>query len=149
MNIVQERNQIKSGVLSWINSREIWSFYLKSSFYLISNMGKVKNILTNKILKTQKNSNGYEIVTIRLSNGQRSSKLVHRLVAETFLSINNKELFEVNHMNGNKNDNSLENLEWMTRQENLQHARDNKLFKGLNGKLNGRYKHGKRCKEQI
>lgn len=149
MTEIQERNQIKSGVLSWINSREVWSFYLRSTNYLISNTGKVKNFLTGKILKPHETEDGYYQVSFKLSNGKRKSHLVHRLGAETFLFIKNKDFYEVNHINGNKTNNSIENLEWMTRQENLQHARDNNLFKKQNGQLNGRYKHGKRCKEQI
>ena len=62
---------------------------------------------------------GYHHVT--LSNGKTKTRLIHRLVAEAFIP-NPLGLAQVNHKNGNKNDNRVENLEWMTLQENMTHA---------------------------
>lgn len=53
--------------------------------------------------------------------------LVHRLVLSTFSPINDMEQFDVNHINGDKLDNRLENLEWCTRSENIQHSYKNGL----------------------
>lgn len=63
---------------------------------------------------------GYFIVTL-CSNGKRKNKRVHRLLAEAFLpNPENKEL--INHIDGNKKNNKLSNLEWATPKENTQHA---------------------------
>ncbi len=82
------------------------------------------------------------MINISYNDGHRQCVMVHRMVMETFLDhFNNTEnIYEVNHMDGNKNNNSFNNLEWVTRQENLQHARDNKLFKILRGEENGNCK---------
>lgn len=69
-----------------------------------------------KILKPQPNSKGY----LRVHIGGKC-RFVHRLVGETFLS-NPDEKPVINHKDGNRLNNSLSNLEWVTRSENTQHA---------------------------
>jgi len=135
----KKRTHFKQNILNLLSvSKEIWCFYPNSDFYLISNYGQVKNLLTGKTLKQQCTTQGYKQVSFKI-NGKRKTKLVHRLVLETFLRIPQYKYLEVNHINGNKNDNSLNNLEWMTREENLQHARDNNLFKKPIGIKNPNY----------
>lgn len=91
-------------------------------FYLISNSGRVRSLHRNKeiILSPRITKLGY--VGVNLSrNGKSKAFLVHRLVAIAFCE--NKELKrEVNHIDGNKQNNSFENLEWSTRSENVKHA---------------------------
>lgn len=65
-------------------------------------------------------------------DGQKRTFRVHRLVAMAFLP-NPQNKKEVNHIDGNKENNSLENLEWSTRQENAQHAVDTGLIKPRRG----------------
>jgi hypothetical protein len=83
------------------------------------------NTKTKKTLKPWLNSNGYYYVDV-LINGVTTKKAVHRLIAEEFIPnpLNKKQ---VNHIDGNKLNNSLNNLEWSTCSENLKHAFDKGL----------------------
>lgn len=79
---------------------------------------------TPKELKPFLDRDGYKRVTLQI-NGKSKHYTIHRLVALTYL-INECDKPEVNHIDGNKLNNSLENLEWVTRSENTQKAYDNK-----------------------
>lgn len=85
---------------------------------------------TFKILKQVNNSkspsNNYLIVTLVDSDGKRVNKPIHRIMAETFLP-NPESKAHVNHIDGNKLNNNLSNLEWATEKENSQHAVDTGL----------------------
>lgn len=72
-------------------------------------------------------SKGYEIVDL-YKNGKRKTVRVHRLVAEAFIP-NNDNKPEVNHIDGNKHNNNVDNLEWVTKKENCRHAWNNNLIK--------------------
>ena len=86
--------------------------------YEISNDGRVRNKSSGKILKTQ--FNPYERLTL-ISNGKSVLRYVHRLVAEAFIpNICNKS--HVNHIDENKRNNHMSNLEWVTVKENNQHG---------------------------
>lgn len=115
---------------------ELWKKVSSNSNYLVSNTGKVRRCGSDEDHST-KNTKGY--LTIDLySNGKRSTKRVHRLVAEEFVpNPDNKP--EVNHIDGNKHNNNASNLEWVSKQENCRHAWDNGLVKpsyGMLGKSN-------------
>ena len=93
--------------------------------YLISNTGLVKNKITGKILKNSLSNDGYYCVGLAI-NKKNCRKRVHRLVATAFIENPNNYPY-VNHINGIKTDNNVENLEWCTPQQNTQHAWDTGL----------------------
>ena len=82
--------------------------------YSISNLGNVRNDKTDRILKSYIKPSGYKQVQL----GRKTiPQYIHRLVAIAFIpNIENKP--QVNHINGNKGDNRVENLEWVTASEN-------------------------------
>lgn len=71
--------------------------------------------------------NGYKEVVLSYYPNFQKNFLVHRLILSTFSPIENMENYDVNHINGNKLDNRLENLEWCTRSENIKHSYQNGL----------------------
>ena len=88
--------------------------------YFVSSSGQVKR--NGKLLKPGLGTNGYLSVALCL-NGKSRRRTVHRLVAETFLCRESSKQ-EVNHRNGDRVDNRIENLEWITRSENIKHSYD-------------------------
>lgn len=98
--------------------------------YLIYENGDVKNLNTNKMLKGSISENGYKYY--RLShNNEKKMFYAHRLVAEHFLE-NPNNLPVVNHKDGNKLNNEVSNLEWVSYSENAQHAHAAGLVKQSN-----------------
>ena len=116
------------------NGKEISGF----EKYLITPGGKVYSKKTKRFLKPSKNNAGYLVVDLHgdkydddkdhtLYTRKRASKRkkfrVHRLVAEYFITNQHPEIYlEVNHKNKNRIDNRVENLEWVSSEQNLQHA---------------------------
>lgn len=99
---------------------EIWKKIEGFENYSVSSEGRVKNDSSNFILKLGKHKRGY-IHWISKINGQKRNIKVHRLVAESFLP-NPLGLSEINHINGIKSDNRVENLEWCTHSRNVKHS---------------------------
>lgn len=88
--------------------------------YEVSNLGKVRNIKSGRILKPSLNKNGY----LRLwlcKNNKRKHLYLHRIIATAFID-NPDEKPCVNHIDENKLNNDLSNLEWCTVRENLIHG---------------------------
>lgn len=90
--------------------------------YCIYLTGDVKNLANNAFLKPSKNPNGYLKVSLASGNGTHKQMLIHRLVALHFIPNPYLEKGVVNHKDGNKERCHASNLEWVTFQQNAQHA---------------------------
>jgi len=95
--------------------------------YIVAYEGTVINKKTGRILKTDTNSCGYLRVTLCMDNKPKKF-FIHRLVAQAYLE--NPDGFpQVNHLDGDKQNNTVENLEWCTQSINQYHAHANNLQK--------------------
>jgi len=109
--------------------------------YAISNLGNIKSIsrlrrlgkvtiaVPDKILVQCVSRNGYSRVCLHGDDGKQHNRSIHRLVALAFVK-NPYNYPQVNHINGNKQDNRAENLEWVTGQMNVRHSFDKLNRKG-------------------
>lgn len=123
-------------------TQEIWKNIPDFQHYMVSNLGNVKSLkrtiirsngrkqsFRERILKPGTTINGYYIVVLIDKSGKLCTKTIHRLLLSSFeANISNKRC--INHKNGIKKDNHIENLEWATHSENLIHA----IGTGLNPK---------------
>lgn len=125
---------------------EIWKTYYVEKYgnIYVSNYGEAKNKKGKILLKRQKKSklNNYYYIRVNYTeNGIRKiwQNSIHRLVAYCFIdSPYNKP--EVNHIDGNKLNNRCDNLEWVTRKENMEHAKKHNLLSDKSCENNGRRK---------
>ena len=107
-----------------------WHYIEGFPKYKVSDTGIVWNKEKDVEVRTR-NRNGYIGVTL-FNDGYRKDENVHRLVAKAFL-IGEPDQDQVNHKDGNKSNNHVDNLEWCTLSENRQHAYDNGLQHGRKG----------------
>lgn len=102
-----------------VQQAEVWKQYLHTN-YEVSNLGNVRNKNTKVVLSQEDTGNGYLCVGLQLDKGVYKKTRVHRMVAMTFLEFQRtEERNEVDHINGNKSDNSVDNLRWCTHKENM------------------------------
>ena len=93
--------------------------------YQVSNFGRVKR--DNKLLHLNTNTYGYKHITL-CKDGKRKTVVIHTLVANAFID-NPYKKPQINHKDGNKENNTVENLEWVTQIENNRHAINTRLKK--------------------
>jgi hypothetical protein len=94
------------------------------SKYRVSNKGRVKSFFFSeegRILKQVEDNNGYLRISLTNDNRERKTYKVHRLVGKAFIP-NPYNKPEINHIDCNKKNNKVENLEWVTSKENMRHA---------------------------
>lgn len=122
--------------------------------YIIYSDGAIYSLRSNTFIKYHINNKGYSIVT--LSNGKlRKTATVARLIAETFIP-NPNNLPQVNHKNGDKRKDTIENLEWCTGKENVRHAytvlgriQHRKIDESCHLTIKEKYKNSKKKKDVL
>ena len=127
-------------------NEELWKNIKGFPLYEISSFGNIQSWRNNhsgkrknpKRLKLYLDHKGYFFVRL-FHNGKTINKKIHRLVAENFIT-NFLEKLEVNHKDGNKQNNNMYNLEWATSSENQKHAYKLGLQKPQKGINHGRVK---------
>lgn len=115
--------------------QEEWKNIKEASNYEVSNLGNVRNKTTLKILKGRLSKSGYLQVSIKINETNKfSNRYIHRLVAQYWVE-NPKNKKEVNHKDGNKENNIFSNLEWVTSSENQKHRHSIGISKTSNRKI--------------
>lgn len=120
--------------------KEIWKdIQGYEGLYQVSNFGNIKSLNYRRTKKEREmakriNGEGYEIVGLYNGNQQLQTG-VHRLVAQAFIP-NPEHKEQVNHIDGNKRNNRVDNLEWCTQTENIRHAMRTGLL-NITGASNG------------
>ncbi len=102
------------------------------SNYEVSKNGVIRNKKTKRVKKQYIGSTGYYMVTFSVKN-KSNPKRVHRIIANAFIENNDKKP-DINHIDGNKLNNNIENLEWVTHKENMTHAFGTGLVDNLGSK---------------
>lgn len=94
---------------------EEWRICQQFPLYEVSSYGRFRQSKTKKIYAGTKDRQGY----IRVSAGSGNTPVLHRLVMQAFAPIDNPEAFTVEHLNGIRDDNRIENLQWVSMEENI------------------------------
>lgn len=111
---------------------ESWKLVKEAPRYSVSNLGRVRSVVTGTILTPRIGGSGYYNIYLRVKGRRPINRRVHRLVADAFLAPDPSR-DEVNHIDGDKLNNAASNLEWVTRSENIRHALALGLYPGRRG----------------
>ena len=114
--------------------KEIWKDIKEyEGLYQISNLGNIKSVnkkdslgrkVNGKMMKPIKRKDGYLDITLH-KNGEAKHFLIHKIVAKTFIK-NKNNYKEINHIDENKRNNNIDNLEWCDRSYNINYGKANK-----------------------
>lgn len=96
--------------------------YKIKDIYMVDENGNIYNTKRHKFIKQGVNQKGYVRVALACSDGVSRYFLLHRIIMESFFPIDNCEEMQINHIDGNKLNNSIYNLEWCTAKENIAHS---------------------------
>lgn len=102
-------------------------------YYTITSDGEIYSDNSGLMKTRNKKGTEYQIINLSKLDSSKQTFRIHRLVLMAFNPVENMDSLEVNHKDGNKKNNKLENLEWCTRIENQQHAYTTGLAKGRRG----------------
>ena len=107
-------------------NNEIWKVITR--LHEVSNCGNIRNFNTKKLLNPHINTTVYYYITLRNEAGKkRKHYKLHQLIAKAFIPNPLNHLY-INHKDGNKLNNNLSNLEWVTHKENMEHASELNLI---------------------
>ena len=109
------------------NKMENWKTIEENPYYMISDLGNVQVIKSSRRMILIPDRKGYLRVGLS-KNCRKVNRSVHRLVAKAFIP-NPENKTQINHKNSIKDDNRVDNLEWVTHQENMDHAVKNRVMK--------------------
>lgn len=132
----EERSKFRETTLNFLDKSLL---YLHPDYdhIAVSTDGRIFNTFSKKEYKYG-NTSGYKCISVS-RDGVRKYKMVHRIVMEACMAYLDYDYYEVNHIDGNKVNNDITNLEWTTRKENLAHYKNLKKSKktvSMRGKNN-------------
>ena len=120
---------------------EIWKplvyRFVKRNMYEVSNYGNIRNVHTGRMLTPCPSEKGYMMACLRCVDNKSRNIKIHKIVAELFVPGRTITLNEVNHKDGDKENNSMWNLEWTSRSANIRHGFENGLIPVMRGSRNG------------
>lgn len=102
-------------------------------YYTITSDGEIYSDNSGLMKTRNRKGTEYQIINLSKLDGKKRTFRVHRLVMMAFKPVENMDKLEVNHLDGNKKNNKLENLEWCTASENQKHAFKTGLQKARKG----------------
>lgn len=110
-------------ILKVVNIKKIVNckYVLKYDYYITED-GHVYTGIYNRNLKTHLDKDGYVKVRMMCADNKRHTFSVHRIVAENYMPVQNMDKLQINHIDGNKENNCLSNLEWCDCLYNIRHA---------------------------